>query len=193
MVNDRPTATASASPATQYRNAGLDIGQASLIDVDSAFDGVFVTTQNLRIEGEYKGEIQCDGTLTIAETARVSGVLHAGNITVSGLLQGQVTCDGRFEILQSGQVSARVVARSVVVREGAFYEGEMRMHDEPAGLPTRELPPGVTQIAADGAQRRGKRPEEKDTLNGGQPSGAALGENGREAAEQAAAQASSEV
>ncbi len=123
-------------------NAGA-AGATSLIDRDSFFNGVFRSPRDLRIEGQYEGEIQCDGTLTIAESARVAGTVNAGNVTVSGLLEGQVSCDGRFEILSTGQVSARVTAGTIVIREGAFYEGEMRMHVEPEGLPAREL----TQIA----------------------------------------------
>jgi cytoskeletal protein CcmA (bactofilin family) len=110
----------------------------SLIDRNSNFNGVFRTSRDLYVEGEYEGEIYCEGTLTIAESANFSGSVEAGIVSVAGTLQGEVTCAGRFEILPTGQVSARVVSGSIIVRDGAFYEGEMRMHSEPPGLPERE-------------------------------------------------------
>ncbi|MHB8577131.1 MAG: bactofilin family protein [Dehalococcoidia bacterium] len=126
-------------------------GGASVIDRDSTFSGNFHSPRDLRIEGEYEGEIQCDGTLTVADSARVSGTVHAGNVSVSGVLQGQIDCSGRFEIHETGQVSARVVAGTVVIREGAFYEGEMRMQLEPAGLAAREFAP-FTAVPTSGVE-----------------------------------------
>lgn len=136
-------------------------GGSSLIDRDSFFNGVFKSSRDVRVEGECEGEIQCGGTVTIAEHARVSGTVNAENVAVSGVLEGQVACSGRFEILSTGQVAARVQAGAVVVREGAFYEGELRMSVEPEGLPAREVtaPDGgmlrsatVVPVAADEAE-----------------------------------------
>ncbi len=114
-------------------------GGSSLIDRDSFFNGVFKSSRDIRVEGECEGEIQCGGTVTIAAHARVSGTVNAENVAVSGVLEGEVECSGRFEILATGQVAARVQAGTVVVREGAFYEGVLRMSVEPEGLPAREV------------------------------------------------------
>ena len=111
----------------------------SVVDSGSRFDGTYRSPGDLRVEGEFEGEIQCEGTLTVAASARVSGTISAGNVTVSGRLEGQITCSEKFEIQSSGQVSAGVRAGTVVIREGAFYEGDMRMHVAPEGLPEREL------------------------------------------------------
>ncbi|HZQ35174.1 MAG TPA: polymer-forming cytoskeletal protein [Dehalococcoidia bacterium] len=101
----------------------------SLIDRASHFNGVFRTAGNVVVEGNFEGEMQCDGTITVAEGATVSGTLTAGTISIAGQLSGEVRCHGQFEILETGQVSARVVSGAIIVREGAFYEGEMRMQD----------------------------------------------------------------
>lgn len=133
--------------------------QSSLVDRESYFNGVYRSPHDLRIEGEYEGEIQCNGTLTIAETARVSGSVNAGNMLVSGVLEGNVSCSDRFEIFNTGKVAARVLAGAVVIHEGAFYEGDMRMHVEPAGLPAREYTRPVVEetdepVAASPSRRR---------------------------------------
>ena len=87
----------------QYTGGGGgSMGGSSLIDRDSYFNGEYRTPHDLRIEGEYEGEIRCDGTLTIAESARVSGTINAGNILISGVVQGEVSCSERFD-LQHGQ------------------------------------------------------------------------------------------
>ncbi len=118
-------------------------GTTSLIDRDSYFNGTYRSPHDLRVEGEFEGEIHCEGTVVVAEHARVSGTINAGSVLISGSVAGQVTCGERFEVLSTGQVTATVLAGTVVVREGAYYEGEMRMHQEPDGLPQREYSGGA--------------------------------------------------
>lgn len=113
--------------------------QESVVDAASAFDGLFVVGHNLRIEGEAKGEIQCDGTLTVAEGARVSATVQAVSVVVAGTLEGQITCRERLQILPSGRVSGTVTTNSLVIQEGALYEGELHMQRGASG-DTSETP-----------------------------------------------------
>ncbi len=120
-----------------------DSGSAgeSLLDADSVFDGVLRSSRDLRVDGEHHGEIHCAGRLTIAESARVFGDVHAETVALAGALDGDVDCAERFELLPTARATARVLAGSVVIHPGALYEGEMRMREEPAGLAPREVTP----------------------------------------------------
>ena len=102
----------------------------SLVTSDSHFDGLYRTKQNLRVEGIAEGEIECEGTLTVAKGARVRAKVTARNITVAGELEGEVTCQETFQIMPTGQIQATVVARRLIVQEGGLYNGEFRMITE---------------------------------------------------------------
>ena len=99
----------------------------SLVDRHSAFDGVFRAQRDLRVEGEVKGTVTCDGTLFIAEGATVAAAVDAEHITVAGDLNGEIRCRGRLQILPSGRVRADVTTGSLVIQEGAIYEGQLEM------------------------------------------------------------------
>jgi len=99
----------------------------SRVDSDSHFDGLYKTQQNLRIEGIAEGEIQCEGTLTVAEGARVKATVTASTITIAGELEGEVMCRGVFQIMPTGRVDATVSARRLIVQEGGLYNGEFHM------------------------------------------------------------------
>jgi cytoskeletal protein CcmA (bactofilin family) len=99
----------------------------SLIDRHSAFDGDFRAQRDLRVEGEVKGTVTCDGTLFIAEGAKVGATVDAEHITVAGDLSGEIRCRGRLQILPSGRVRANVTTGSLVIQEGAIYEGQLEM------------------------------------------------------------------
>ena len=99
----------------------------SLVDRHSAFDGNFRCQRDLRIEGELKGSVACDGTLFIAEGATVAASIDAEHMTVAGDLSGEIRCRGRLQILPSGRVRAKVSTGSLVIQEGAIYEGQLEM------------------------------------------------------------------
>jgi cytoskeletal protein CcmA (bactofilin family) len=105
----------------------MNFETASLVDRHSAFDGTFRTQRDLRIEGELKGTIACDGTLFVAEGASVAASVDAEHISVAGDLSGEVRCRGRLQILPSGRVRAKVSTAALVIQEGAVYEGQLEM------------------------------------------------------------------
>ncbi|MDQ3410908.1 MAG: polymer-forming cytoskeletal protein [Chloroflexota bacterium] len=99
----------------------------SVIDRHSSFDGTFRSDRDLRIDGEVKGTIECQGTLFVAEGATVSAKVNAENVTVAGDLSGEIICGGRLQMLPSGRVRGKIATQTLVVAEGAYYEGELEM------------------------------------------------------------------
>ena len=99
----------------------------SVIDRYSNFDGTFRANRDLRIEGEVKGTIDCQGTLHIAQGANVTAKVEAEHISVAGDLNGDIRCRGRLQIMPSGRVRGKVATETLVINEGAFYEGQLEM------------------------------------------------------------------
>jgi cytoskeletal protein CcmA (bactofilin family) len=100
---------------------------ASLVDRHSAFDGNFRSQRDLRVEGELKGNVICEGTLFVSEGATIAATVEAEHVTVAGELTGDIRCRGRLQILPSGRVRASVSTGSLVIQEGAIYEGQLEM------------------------------------------------------------------
>ena len=116
------------TPTSMMTTAPDDAGEGfSVIDRHSNFDGNFIAKRDLRIEGEVKGTIECSGTLFIAQGATVNASVEAENITVAGDFTGEVNCRGRLQVMPSGRLRGKVATRSLIINEGAFYEGNMEM------------------------------------------------------------------
>jgi len=128
----------------------------SVIDRNSVFDGVFQTTRNLRVDGEVKGTIDCKGTLFVAEGATVAAKVEADNVTVAGDLNGEIRCRGRLQIMPSGKVHGKVNTQTLVINEGAIYEGQLEMSPteapaattSPRSIPNDQKPPVAISTAA---------------------------------------------
>ena len=124
-------------------DSDLPMEAASLLDRHSEFEGTFRSQRDIRVEGNLKGNVTCDGTLFIAEGATVSASVDAEHISVAGDLTGEIRCRGRFHIMPSGRVRAKVTTASLVVQEGAIYEGQLEMAglERPAPRPLRQRQP----------------------------------------------------
>ena len=110
-----------------YQAENQQDDSVSVFDRYSSFDGTFNLTRDLRVEGQVKGTINCQGTLFVAQGAAVTATVEAENLTVAGDLDGDVTCRGRLQILSTGKVHGKLVTSTLVINEGAVYEGELVM------------------------------------------------------------------
>lgn len=144
-----------------WRNEpGTSFEAVSLVDRHSTFDGTFRAQRDLRVEGEVKGNVTCDGTLFIAEGAIVAASVDAEHITVAGDLSGEIRCRGRLQILPSGRVRASVTTGSLVIQEGAIYDGQLEMAGiepvapRPLRVRTSINPVGPVSIEASSAERQ---------------------------------------
>ncbi len=99
----------------------------SVVDQHSSFDGMFQSDRDLRIEGDVKGTIECQGTLFVAQGATVTAKVLAENISVAGNLSGDIVCRGRLHMMPSGRVRGKISTETLVINEGAYYEGQLEM------------------------------------------------------------------
>ena len=119
-------ATSYASQNT-FSSSETQEDSVSVFDRYSSFDGTFNLTRDLRVEGQVKGTITCQGTLFVAQGASVNATVDAENITVAGDLDGEIVCRGKLQILSTGKVHGKLTTASLVINEGAVYEGELVM------------------------------------------------------------------
>jgi cytoskeletal protein CcmA (bactofilin family) len=105
----------------------------SLIDRFSSIEGTFTTSRDARVEGVVRGKVQCQGLLYIAEGADIDATVEAASVTVAGKLSGEVNCAGKFQIKESGRVTATVTTESLVIDEGAFFQGDLNMQTSSGG------------------------------------------------------------
>ncbi len=138
-VYDRTTTYTPARQAYADERAAQAAETYSIVDRHSVFNGSFRTTRDLRVEGTLEGEIACEGRLIIAQGARVKATITAREIEVAGELDGEVTCSGRFRITPSGSAMGKVTAASLIIEEGARFNGDFNMMREEA-LPSAAEP-----------------------------------------------------
>ena len=96
---------------------------------DTDFKGKLTFHGTVRIDGHFKGEISStNGTLIIGEGGVVDANVHISYVVISGEIRGDVIADKRIDILERGKVFGNIQAPTIVIDEGAIFEGNCRMY-----------------------------------------------------------------
>ena len=99
----------------------------STIGEHTSVDGTFKSENSIRIRGTVQGEIESQRSILIESQANVNAKVTAATVTIAGQVNGQVFCDGRVEIRPSGRVTGEINAGTLIMQEGAFFEGNLKM------------------------------------------------------------------
>ena len=119
----------SVSSRTVSRPNAADVGEdvESTIGEHTTVDGTFKSENSIRIRGSVQGEIESQQSILVEEQANVSAKVTAATVTVAGQVNGQIYCSGRVEIRPSGRVIGEINAGTLIMQEGAFFEGNLKM------------------------------------------------------------------
>lgn len=125
---EAPARAARTAPAPAPSPAAVPEEEVeSIIGERSFFDGTFRAEQSLRVRGTAQGEIECKRAVYIEERASVNAKVTASSVVIAGKLDGQIFCSGKVEIRPSGRVTGEIHAATLVMQEGAFFEGHLKM------------------------------------------------------------------
>ncbi|MFN8632554.1 MAG: polymer-forming cytoskeletal protein [Chloroflexota bacterium] len=93
----------------------------------SSIDGSIRSERSIRIRGAVQGEVESQQRVIVEENAKVQARITAEHVTVLGEVNGSIVCSGRLEVASSARVTGEVTAGTLVIQEGAFFEGNLKM------------------------------------------------------------------
>lgn len=130
----------------------------SLIGHGGTLEGKVHCDTNLRIEGNFSGEILCQGTVTVGEQGTVHSSIKAQEIIIAGKVFGNVTADQKLIMTGTGQLHGNIAAGSLNIMEGSVLNGSVAMAEQPA---TEQAGGLQTGDSADKAGKRGSHKQSK--------------------------------
>jgi cytoskeletal protein CcmA (bactofilin family) len=100
------------------------IGQAAKLE------GTVVSAGSLRVDGQVKGQINADGDCALSPQSQVEADIRAQNVSVAGRFKGNILVKGRAEITRGGRVDGNITCKSLVIEEGAIFQGQSVMDQQ---------------------------------------------------------------
>jgi cytoskeletal protein CcmA (bactofilin family) len=107
------------------------------LDAGSHLRGDLHFEDTFRIDGKLTGKVDSDGDLYVGERGEVEGEVRVGRLFVSGRVDAVVKAL-RVEVAAGGQLRGEVETPTLVIDEGAVFEGQSRMVER-AKAPTPVL------------------------------------------------------
>jgi cytoskeletal protein CcmA (bactofilin family) len=163
IANSQPRSTAPSEPlasstvlkptTTSVAEELAHLGRGSRVSGKIAFEG------SVRIDGEVEGEITVEHTLNIGQTATIAASIRATTIIVAGEVRGDITGQ-RIEVRPSAKITGNLSAPTLVIHEGARFEGHcampgtVRQGEKVTVIPNEERVAPVAQATSADGQKQ---------------------------------------
>jgi cytoskeletal protein CcmA (bactofilin family) len=94
------------------------------------FDGKLNFSGVVRLNGQFRGDIDSDDTLIVGETAIIEGSVRVGVAIVGGRVFGDLTTKHCTEILATGLVEGSITSPTLISHEGAQILASLNVRQE---------------------------------------------------------------
>jgi cytoskeletal protein CcmA (bactofilin family) len=110
-------------PAAPQHRAEVSTKE-SIIAAGLTIEGKIEGAGHVRIAGDFKGDVNVQGNLTIEQGAHLTGGVKADTVVIGGQLDGNIDAASRVELLQTGVLNGELKAGSLTVAAGSRMRGK---------------------------------------------------------------------
>ena len=96
--------------------------------------------ESVRIDGEYRGNLELDGSLVLGDSGVIAGNVEASYFLVAGEITGNIKCHTQLHFASTAKVNGDIEAQSLIVDEGSQISGRYRIGEPRTLTPKDETP-----------------------------------------------------
>jgi cytoskeletal protein CcmA (bactofilin family) len=115
-----------------FKSEGRQSDLNGFLDSGSHLEGELRFEASFRVDGKLTGIVRSEGDLIVGESGEVEGELYVGQIFVSGTVRGTIHASRKIQIAPNGKVFAELDTPSLVIEDGATFEGQCAMSRDAA-------------------------------------------------------------
>jgi cytoskeletal protein CcmA (bactofilin family) len=94
------------------------------------FIGKLIFNGNVRIDGDFQGEIFGQGSVDVGEGALVKANMLVDSVHIGGEVQGRIDVKQKVSIHSTGKLLGDVRTPVFIMEEGALFDGRSHMIEE---------------------------------------------------------------
>ncbi len=108
-------------------NTAMSKGTVSLIAEGLKIYGNLHAQSNLRIDGEFVGNIIVLTKLVVGKNGKIKGNIIGNDILVEGTVEGNILAKNILELLPSANISGNILTDKLKVESGSLINGKCYM------------------------------------------------------------------
>jgi len=106
------------------------IPNINMISQGTEITGVLKTNTDIRISGKLDGTIESKGKVIISSGGFISGSVIGKEADVAGTIEGELIVSEKLVLRQTAVVKGDITTKSLLVEEGARFDGACKMSAE---------------------------------------------------------------
>jgi cytoskeletal protein CcmA (bactofilin family) len=138
------SSTSSSSPraVTESESLARDIKEGTLsgfVGNGTVLTGEATFKAMLRVDGHLSGRVSSDsGTLIVGNNGQVDADIQVAVAVIHGTVNGDIVASQRLELGRAAKVNGNIQTPSLVIEQGAVFEGSCRMAQLKTALDTKQ-------------------------------------------------------
>ncbi len=112
---------------TVIANAAKESQDTCVVATGTTIEGKFSSSENVRLDGQIKGEVKCTQRLVMGETGRIEGNIQTKDAIIMGTVEGELVVDGTLHLKSTAVIRGTITSKNMMVDEGAKYIGECKI------------------------------------------------------------------
>jgi cytoskeletal protein CcmA (bactofilin family) len=119
---------AEAVPARPEAEAVPSEPAVAVIARGMEMNGRLVVPQSLRIDGEFRGELESAASVFVSESGAVEAPIRARAVEIRGAVVGDIVATREIVLHATGRLHGDVETPSLVIARGATFNGRTKMY-----------------------------------------------------------------
>ncbi len=112
---------------TVVANSSKESQDTCVVAAGTSIEGKFNSSENVRLDGQVKGEVKCALRLVMGETGRIEGNVRTKDGIIMGTIEGELIAEGSLHLKSTAVIRGTITAKNLIVDEGARYIGECKI------------------------------------------------------------------
>jgi cytoskeletal protein CcmA (bactofilin family) len=103
------------------------VADGTFIGSGALFEGTLTLRGDFKIDTDFRGELETDGTITIETSGSVVGSIRAREVIIRGAVMGNVTAPRQLVVESTGKLHGDIETACLEIQKHAFFQGNTKM------------------------------------------------------------------
>jgi len=102
----------------------------NLISIGTKITGDLLSDGDIRIDGEFSGNLESKGRLVVGASGKLEGEIRCKSCEISGTHKGKIFINELLSLKASSNVTGDIVTGKLSIEPGAFFVGTCTMGED---------------------------------------------------------------